>query len=62
MARNRRILHFRSFLRAGNALSATMKMFALGAVAFAFAATLERLKRPETIAATTLLALLLAPL
>ena len=39
-----------------------MKRFALTAIAFASAATPERLKRTRTIAATTLLALLLAPL
>jgi hypothetical protein len=59
MARDQRIVHFRRFHRASNALSATMKGFA---VAFAFMATLERLQRTRTIAATTLLLLLLAPL
>jgi hypothetical protein len=59
MARNQRIVHFRIFQRASKAPSATMKGFA---VAFAFAPTLERLQRTSTIAATALLALLLAPL
>jgi hypothetical protein len=62
MTRNRRIFHFRNSSRATDALSVRMKRFAPGTAASAFAVTLERLKRAKIIAATTLLALLIAPL